>query len=153
VIIRTRVNVEAIYAGWIYSLGVRVKELSSEERRQGLLLNLLAVVSLSSIFLAVFISSYFNWAITSIVSYPPQDGWCDTTTTGIGEHCFGDFLAPVSISSEQPWRQGINPKPPHRDEYLQAFLGTFRVLNTSSSFDSLVTCHNFLSFLPFDPPK
>jgi hypothetical protein len=107
-----RMRVEVIYDVWLYSSGVKIREPHSENRRKGLFVNFLATVTVCSIFLAVFISSYFNWSITSIVSYPTQDGWCEKATTGIGEHCFGDFFAPVSISSEQPWGQGLNPNPP-----------------------------------------
>ena len=97
---------------WIYPQRVRIKESPSNNGRGTILLNTLAAVTIPAIFLALFISSYFNWSITSIISYPTKDGWCDTTTTGVGDHCFGDFFAPVLISNDEPWSQGINPNPP-----------------------------------------
>ena len=54
-------------------------------------------------------TSYANLAYSEIISFFVQDGWCDPATQGIGVRCFGDFYAPVTISSTtNPWSDPLN---------------------------------------------
>jgi hypothetical protein len=87
-----------------------------------LLIDTLSCIGVLTLFSSVFISSYFDWALTSIISYPVTDGWCDTKVSGIGNHCFADFFAPVSIAAENPWDEGINPNPPTAMNIFRIFL-------------------------------
>jgi hypothetical protein len=52
----------------------------------------------------VLYSSYIGLTYSEIISAPVIDGWCEPRTQGIGKHCFGDFYAPITISStSNPW--------------------------------------------------
>ena len=67
---------------------------------------------LLAISLAFFLSSYFNYRLTETISYYTNDGGCDPSAQGIGNHCFGDFYYPISLVEESsPWSGSPNPYP------------------------------------------
>lgn len=39
-------------------------------------------------------------ALTTAISFRPDDGWCSPAEVGFGPHCFGDFQVPQLIASE-----------------------------------------------------
>jgi len=54
----------------------------------------------------VLIHSYFQLAYSETISFILKDGLCDTTTQGIGVHCFGDFYGPISVAANyNPWAE------------------------------------------------
>jgi hypothetical protein len=56
----------------------------------------------------VLYSSYLGIAYSEIFSFSVIDGWCESATQGIGRHCFGDFYAPITISStSNPWNDPL----------------------------------------------
>ncbi len=61
----------------------------------------------------IYISSYFQQPLTSIISFYVDDGWCSPESQGIGAHCFGDFYYPLAyINQNNPWSTGLIPAPP-----------------------------------------
>jgi hypothetical protein len=74
---------------------------------------LILVALLSATFLNTFITSYSNIKVTESVSWHLNDGWCDPKVQGFGEHCFGDYYAPLKFAnSEFPWNGVISNYPP-----------------------------------------
>jgi len=60
-----------------------------------------------------YITSYLNYKPSSVLSFRVDDGWCESTTQGIGSHCFGDFYYSLRfISRDNPWNLDANPYPP-----------------------------------------
>jgi hypothetical protein len=75
--------------------------------------NYLLVAFSISITVSFFVSSYSTVRIANTLSYHTNDGWCDPTTEGFGEHCFGDFYAPLQFANtENPWNGPISNYPP-----------------------------------------
>ena len=100
---------------------------------------------LLSISIAFFLSSYSNYRLTEAISYNTNDGWCDPSTQGIGNHCFGDYYYPLSLAtSDSPWSGSPNPYPPlalavyKPFEYLTDVLGARSALLTYIGF--LIAC-------------
>jgi len=75
-------------------------------------------VYISCYFLAVSVgflfSSYSGYKLSAAISYVTNDGWCDPSTQGIGDHCFGDFYYPLMLSSQDsPWSGGSGSPNPY----------------------------------------
>lgn len=69
----------------------------------------LSLTSLIAMSIGVLYTNYSGLIYSEIISFLVQDGWCDTKTQGIGMHCFGDFYAPITISSSNnPWSDDLN---------------------------------------------
>jgi hypothetical protein len=47
--------------------------------------------------LAALAGSYWGVSFSYALSFAVEDGWCDTSTDGIGRHCFGDFGLPFYV--------------------------------------------------------
>lgn len=61
------------------------------------------------------LQAYYNVSITTLLSFTPDDGWCDVQTAALGVHCFGDYALPVQfIQQGSPWATPgpvLNPYP------------------------------------------
>jgi hypothetical protein len=69
----------------------------------------LSFISLIAMSIGVLYTSYVGVIYSEIISFIVIDGWCDPKTQGIGAHCFGDFYAPITISSmSNPWSDPLN---------------------------------------------
>lgn len=64
------------------------------------------MISLPSIFVA---TGYFAVQWPSQLVFKSADGWCDATTQGIGQHCFGDFSDMYFRGSIEPWARHSVP--------------------------------------------
>jgi hypothetical protein len=70
-------------------------------------------VYLLAVMLGIFISSYFDQSIVSMLSFSVDDGWCNSDLQGVGAHCFGDFYYVLNfINQDNPWTSVSNPYPP-----------------------------------------
>jgi hypothetical protein len=66
--------------------------------------NYLLIAFSISITVSFFVSSYSTVRVANTLSYHTNDGWCDPATEWFGEHCFGDFYAPLQFANtENPW--------------------------------------------------
>jgi len=75
--------------------------------------NYLLIAFSISITVSFFVSSYSTVRVANTLSYHTNDGWCDPATEGFGEHCFGDFYAPLQFANtENPWAGPISNYPP-----------------------------------------
>jgi hypothetical protein len=73
----------------------------------------LAFIVISLLF-TVFVSSYFQFAPTTSLSFNVEDGWCggNTKWTGIGNHCFGDYYYNFGFfTSDSPYFETPNRFP------------------------------------------
>ncbi len=69
----------------------------------------LSFFSMIAMSIGVLYTSYAGLAYSEIISFLVQDGWCEPKSQGIGVHCFGDFYAPITISSmSNPWSDALN---------------------------------------------
>jgi hypothetical protein len=64
------------------------------------------MISLPSIFVT---TGYFGVQWPSQLVFKSADGWCETTTQGIGQHCFGDFSDMYFRGSIEPWARRSAP--------------------------------------------
>jgi hypothetical protein len=48
----------------------------------------------SLVMISIVTYAYFGISWTDAISYQVADGWCNSRTSGIGHHCFGDFGFP-----------------------------------------------------------
>jgi hypothetical protein len=61
----------------------------------------------------VYVSSYFQKSLISVLSFNVDDGHCTAQTQGVGAHCFGDFYYPLLfINQDNPWSTSPIPYPP-----------------------------------------
>jgi hypothetical protein len=61
----------------------------------------------------LYVSSYFQKSLISVLSFNVEDGHCTALTQGVGAHCFGDFYYPLLfINQDNPWSTGSIPYPP-----------------------------------------
>ena len=68
---------------------------------------------LFALLIGIFVSSYFNQSLISILSFNVADGWCTAETQGVGNHCFGDFYYTLTfLEGNNPWSTNTNPYPP-----------------------------------------
>lgn len=51
-------------------------------------------LSMFNLFL-MLLASYHGSKLTELVSFVVNDGWCDISREGVGQHCFGDFGLPL----------------------------------------------------------
>ena len=59
-------------------------------------------------------SSYSGYKLSAAISYVTNDGWCNPSTQGIGDHCFGDFYYPLLLSGrDYPWSGGSGSPNPY----------------------------------------
>ena len=57
--------------------------------------------------------SWLGYKSSEAISYRVEDGWCDTRSQGIGNHCFGDFYYPLTMTDlPNPWATTPNPGTP-----------------------------------------
>jgi hypothetical protein len=55
--------------------------------------------------------SYWQIPVTELLSFRVDDGWCDPSVSGFGQHCFGDYQVPLNnIQSGNFWE--LNAYPP-----------------------------------------
>jgi hypothetical protein len=52
-------------------------------------------ISIPFIIALSWFSGYYSEYISETISYLRQDGNCDISNTGFGNHCFGDFVSPL----------------------------------------------------------
>jgi hypothetical protein len=87
-----------------------------------IIVNIYLSVYLFAVLAGIFISSYFQISLISMLSFNVTDGWCNSKTQGIGEHCFGDFYYPLTFSNQDnPWDTGSNPYPPFAQMIFKPF--------------------------------
>ena len=81
-----------------------------------------------ALFMATFITSYSGIRTSEALSYNINDGWCDPKFEGFGEHCFGDFYAPLaSLKENSPYEGIVRNYPP----FAFAILKPFAILNSN----------------------
>lgn len=52
------------------------------------------------------VGNYLGLSVSSIISFKPDDGWCDPQTQGLGTHCFGDYYYPaLRAGSPESWSE------------------------------------------------
>lgn len=91
-------------------------------------------------FLTLVIGSYWQVPITELISFRIGDGHCDSSVSGFGVHCFGDYQLPLqNIKTGDYW--GSNAYPPLA--LLPFFLASF----LSNYFDDRVILALYLSAL------
>ena len=62
---------------------------------------MLDVILVVSAFVSIH---YFGADAISSLTFIPNDGWCDLTQMGIGNHCFGDYaIMPQVVLATNPW--------------------------------------------------
>jgi hypothetical protein len=77
------------------------------------IIHLYLSVYIFAIIIGIYVSSYFQQQLTSILSFAVADGWCDPKLQGIGAHCFGDFYYTLGfINKDNPWSGSPIPYPP-----------------------------------------
>ena len=95
-------------------------------KKNNLSIRHIAVIILFSLLFATyintFITSYTSTKMTDSISYHLNDGWCEPKSQGFGEHCFGDYYAPLKYAnSESPWSGFISNYPPFSFVILKPF--------------------------------
>jgi hypothetical protein len=81
-----------------------------------------------ALFITTFITSYSGIRATEALSYHAKDGWCDPNVEGFGEHCFGDFYAPLaSLKEDSPYEGIVRNYPP----FAFAILKPFAILHSN----------------------
>lgn len=56
-----------------------------------MLMGLLSLQLALAVPIAWVLDSYFNVNVPASLMFFGEDGWCDTSSQGVGRHCFGDF--------------------------------------------------------------
>lgn len=98
------------------------------------LMRILVGTSLVVMSFGTFLSAYLRQGYTETISFFVRDGWCNTGAQGIGEHCFGDFYAPMTVASDSnPWLNDLHLA------YTPVSFFYFRLLN--SGFVNEVSTH------------
>jgi hypothetical protein len=112
------------------SLFKNVKTVSTESIGYGLLAVLVTSLSLSYA-LSVLLSSYFQINLTEALIFNVNDGWCNSSTQGIGAHCFGDFYTFMQSSLTSPWVEGSTAYPPFPILFFKVIKSLFIFSNSS----------------------
>jgi hypothetical protein len=96
----------------------------------------------------VFLSSYFNAPITSMLSYTVEDGHCNQKLEGIGLHCFGDYYYSLAFTEGNPYLVGTQQYPPLAIQMFKVYGTISKILPESTLGLSLYFC-TAISFLAF----
>jgi hypothetical protein len=62
--------------------------------------------------ITLFLSSYFLTPITSVLSFPVEDGHCSQRFKGFGLHCFGDYYFSLTFANKDAYSDGLQQYPP-----------------------------------------
>ncbi len=66
-----------------------------------------------SLVISIFLSSYYSFRITEILSHPAEDGQCKLGKESVGIHCFSDFYGPITkVNMNNPWEGAPTTYPP-----------------------------------------
>ena len=108
-------------------------------------LNRVALAFGTSLVFSVVIGSYRGRFELEVLSFFIEDGWCRSSTEGIGRHCFGDFYFPLHLSSlEAPWSDPRNPYTPFAHVFFSFFRFVASLLGSRASL-MLYLCLSALS--------
>jgi hypothetical protein len=74
-----------------------VSVFSLPEKESKFIDSLMTIYAISIPFVLAlsWFSGYYGEYISETISYLTQDGNCNVSNTGFGDHCFGDFVSPV----------------------------------------------------------
>ena len=94
---------------------LNMKEQGSQIERKNLtfMRDLFFVGMLLALLANFLVSSYANLKPTEMLIFHSNDGWCESDTEGIGNHCFGDFAygfkqESTSLLNDSPWTVNKN---------------------------------------------
>jgi hypothetical protein len=78
-----------------------------------MLMGLLALQLAISVPISWVLDSYFNVDVPASLMFFGDDGWCNTATESVGNHCFGDFHERFQIdpSKPLPWPTNLELSP------------------------------------------
>lgn len=66
--------------------------------------------------------SWLGYKSSEAISYKVEDGWCEIKSQGIGNHCFGDFYYPLTMTNlSNPWAATPNPGTPATNLFYKFF--------------------------------
>ena len=82
--------------------------------------------------LSFFLSSYFQIRLTETLIFKADDGWCNTESQGIGNHCFGDFSAFMTSKMDDPWSNSNTAYPPFSIIFFSLFKFIYSLSNESN---------------------
>ena len=82
--------------------------------------------------LSFFLSSYFQIRLTETLIFKADDGWCNTKSQGIGNHCFGDFSSFMTSKMDDPWSNSNTAYPPFSIIFFSLFKFIYLLSNESN---------------------
>jgi hypothetical protein len=106
---------------------------------------LYAILTSACIALLVLLPSWLEYKASEAISFYADDGWCNSTTQGIGTHCFGDFYYTILLANlDNPWADDTNAYPS-----LTLFLYKFFAILTNIWPNQLaLAVYMFLTLIP-----
>ena len=75
-------------------------------------IRLLMVLQAMGLLAGLLWTGYAGATYSEVISFRVEDGWCQTPSEGVGEHCFGDYVAPITDVSDGEVYHVVQPLPP-----------------------------------------
>ena len=103
----------------------------------------------STLVAGIFLSSYFGFKLTELVSITVVDGFCKPGIEGIGAHCFGDFYGFLDLDLGESWTSLATTYPPLAISYYLPFQF---ITHITGSRDLALYAHLCITFLSLTFP-